>query len=245
MARYKLTIEYDGTDFVGWQRQINGLGVQQVIEEAIYNFSQETIQLFVSGRTDKGVHALGQVAHFDIAKPTTTHTIQHAVNFHLKKHRIRIIDVAEVAPDFHARFMAKSRNYLYRILERSAPPALDIDRVWHMHYCLDLNLMRKAAALLIGKHDFSTFRAALCQAKSPIKSLTLFEIEKHGQEIHFKVEAPSFLYHQVRNMVGTLVQVGLKKWTVGDFDVAFQSKDRTKGGPTAPPQGLYFIKANY
>jgi len=245
MARWKLTLEYDGTGFVGWQRQTNGLGVQQVVEEAITKFCGEQAPVFVAGRTDAGVHALGQVCHVDIAKDTTPDKIQGAVNFHLGEHRVSILSVEPVAADFHARFSAIQRAYLYRILDRRPPPALAQGHVWWVSYPLDVAAMNAAAQLLPGRRDFSTFRAANCQSDGPVKTLDELTATRVGEEIHVRARARSFLYHQVRNMVGTLKLVGEGKWTLDDFAAARDAADRTKGGPTAPPDGLYLTEVVY
>jgi tRNA pseudouridine38-40 synthase len=245
MARWKLTIEYDGTDFVGWQRQINGLAVQQVVEDAIFAFCGERSVIHVAGRTDAGVHAFGQVAHVDIVKQTYANTIRNALNFHLRLQRVSILSVAAVADDFHARFSALQRAYLYRILDRRPPPALAQGRVWWIATPLDADAMHAAAQLLPGKRDFSTFRAANCQADGPVKTLDVLTAERVGDEIHVRARARSFLYHQVRNMVGSLKLVGEGKWSLDDFRAARDAADRTKGGPTAPPAGLYLTEIVY
>jgi tRNA pseudouridine38-40 synthase len=245
MTRWKLTIEYDGTNFCGWQRQARDLSVQQTLEEAIEKFSNETITLHVAGRTDAGVHARGQVAHVDLAKETEADEIQGAINFHVKPHRIVIIKAETVPDDFHARFSAKSRTYRYVIANRRAPLALEADRAWHISKPLALPPMQQAASLLIGKHDFSTFRAQNCQAKSPVRTLDRLDIEQQDEIITITTQARSFLYHQVRNMVGTLTMVGSGAWSVDDFAKAFKATDRTKGGPTAPSCGLYFWEVEY
>lgn len=245
MARWKLTIEYDGGGFVGWQRQINGLAVQQVVEEAIEKFCGEAAQVFVAGRTDAGVHALAQVVHVDIAKDASADKIQGAVNFHLGEHRVSILRVEAVDADFHARFSAVQRAYLYRILDRRPPPALDRGHVWWVSHPLDVDAMHAAAQLLPGKRDFSTFRAANCQADSPVKTLDELTAMRVGAEIHVRARARSFLYHQVRNMVGSLKLVGEGKWSLDDFAAARDAADRTKGGPTAPPDGLYLTEVVY
>lgn len=245
MTRWKLTIEYDGTGFCGWQRQTHDLSVQQVIEEAIQKFAGETTVLHVAGRTDAGVHARGQVAHVDLARATNADEVQGALNFHVKPHRVAILNVEQSSEDFHARFSAKARTYKYTIINRRAPLALMADQAWHVARPLALDPMRKAAALLIGNHDFSTFRAHNCQAASPVKTLDLMDIEQDGAIITFTTRARSFLYHQVRNMVGTLAMAGTGQWSVGDFAAAFNAADRTKGGPTAPPQGLCFWEVAY
>lgn len=245
MARWKLTIEYDGTGLVGWQRQANGLGVQHVIEDAIFAFCGERTNVFAAGRTDAGVHALGQVAHVDIAKSADANTIRNAVNFYLNNHRLSILAVEAVDENFHARFSATQRAYLYRILDRRPPAALLRGYVWWISYPLDVEAMNEAASLLPGKRDFSTFRAANCQADGPVKTLDVLTAARVGDEIHVRARARSFLYHQVRNMVGTLKLVGEGKWTKDDVAQALAACDRTKGGPTAPPEGLYLTDVVY
>ncbi len=245
MTRYKLTIEYDGTHFCGWQRQQEHPSVQQTIEEAIQKFCGETVTLHVAGRTDAGVHARANVAHVDIAKETDANTVRDAINFHVKPHRVVIRETEAVSDEFHARFNAVARSYKYRVLNRRPPPALDIDHAWHIAKPLDVDAMQRAADLLIGHHDFSTFRAKDCQSNSPLKTMERFEISRDDENIVFFTRARSFLYHQVRNMVGTLGLVGSGQWTLDDFKTAFAAHDRTKGGPTAPPQGLVFWEVSY
>ncbi|MDD5587130.1 MAG: tRNA pseudouridine(38-40) synthase TruA [Alphaproteobacteria bacterium] len=245
MTRWKLTIEYDGTGFCGWQRQTHDFTVQQAVEEAVQKFSGETVALHVAGRTDTGVHARGQVAHFDLAKDTDADTVQGAINFHVRPHRIAILKVENAPDDFHARFSALARTYKYTIINRQAPLALMADQAWHVSRPLALEPMREAASLLIGKHDFSTFRAHNCQAQSPVKTLDLLEIERSGETLTLTTRARSFLYHQVRNVVGTLALVGTGQWSVADFAAAFKAADRTKGGPTAPAHGLCFWEVEY
>ena len=239
-TRWKLLIEYDGTGFCGWPRQADALTVQQVIEEAIHAFSGESVTLHVAGRTDTGVHALAQVAHFDLEKEVAAHTVCGAINFHVRPHRVTIVEAQAVPSSFHARFDAKARAYRYLVCNRSAPLALMAGRAWHVSRPLDVPVMQKAASLLIGKHDFSTFRASHCQANSPLRTLDQLEIHRDGELVIFFTKARSFLYHQVRNMVGTLTLVGAGQWTIADFENAFLAADRTRGGPTAPPDGLYF-----
>jgi len=245
MTRWKLTIEYNGTDFCGWQRQGHGTSVQQTLEEAIEKFCGEVVTTHVSGRTDAGVHALGQVAHADIAKPTTGDVVRDALNFHMRPHKVIILSAEEVPEAFHARFKALQRSYRYQILNRRAPSALLGDLAWHVHKNLNIPLMQEAADILIGKHDFSTFRAQHCQSNSPIRTLDSLTITRENELVMFDVKARSFLYHQVRNMVGTLNMVGTGVWSVADFRQAFEAKDRTKGGPTAPAHGLYFCGVTY
>lgn len=243
--RWKLTIEYDGTGFAGWQRQTHELSVQQVLEEAIQRFSGEAPRLHVAGRTDAGVHALGQVAHMDLSRQTSAHEIMGAINFHVRPHAVSILNVEPVSDAFHARFTALARSYRYVILNRVAPPTLETNRVWHVIKKLSLEPMQRGAQLLLGSHDFSTFRAQGCQAKSPFKTLDRLEVRRQGDHIIFETKARSFLYHQVRNMVGTLSLLGMGAWNINDFQQAFEAADRAKGGPTAPPQGLFFCAVDY
>lgn len=246
MTRWKLLIEYEGGGFCGWQRQENGPSVQQTIEDAIHKFSGETVKLYVAGRTDAGVHALGQVAHFDLEKETDAKTVEGAINFHVRPHRISILKAETAAPDFNARMSALSRVYRYLVVNRSAPLALMQGRAWLFPRPLTLAPMQEAARILIGrKMDFSTFRAQGCQANSPMRTLDRLDISQDGELFAFDVEARSFLYHQVRNMVGTLTLVGAGQWSVADFRAAFEAADRTRGGPTAPAEGLYFAAVRY
>lgn len=244
-TRWKLTIEYDGTDFCGWQRQTDCTSVQQVIEEAILAFSGEPAALFVAGRTDAGVHALAQVAHFDLDKEVKPHEVCGAINYFVRPHRVSILHAERVAPDFHARFDAKARSYRYLVVNRHAPLALSASRAWHYARPLQIEPMQEAASLLLGKHDFSTFRASHCQANSPIRTLDRMDVLRQDDLVVFETKARSFLYHQVRNMVGTLAMVGAGQWSVDNFAAAFAAADRTKGGPTAPPDGLYFQSVVY
>jgi len=245
MPRYRLTIEYDGTTLVGWQRQNTGPSVQQALEEAAFGFCQHAIKMTAAGRTDAGVHALGQVVHVDFPNAYKTDTVRDALNYHLKGHPVTVLSATQVPDDFHARFSATGRSYLYRILSRRTPPALDIARVWWVPIKLDVDAMAQGAALFLGSHDFTTFRASECQAKSPVKTLDVLEITRHGDEIHARAEARSFLHHQVRNMVGTLKLVGEGKWQPGDITRALEAKNRAKGGPTAPASGLYLTSVRY
>ncbi len=249
MQRYKLTIEYDGAGFVGWQRQKNGLGVQEAIEQAIEKFCGEAVTVFGSGRTDAGVHALAQIAHFDIEKETDGGTVRDALNHHLKGGTVSVLSAEAVSEEFHARFSAEQRAYVYRIVSRRAPITYDRGLVWWVPVKLDVEAMQEASQLLLGKHDFSTFRAAECQADGPVKTLDAIRVERidysGGDEIQIHVRAKSFLYHQVRNFAGALKLVGEGRWSVDDFKQAFEAADRTKGGPTAPPEGLYFVEVVY
>ena len=245
MPRYKLTIEYDGTGLVGWQRQANGLSVQGALETAITRFCGERTTIHGAGRTDAGVHALAQTAHLDLTRAVAPEVLRSAVNHHLRPAAISVL-AAEAAPDeFDARLSATGRIYLYRILNRRAPPALERGRVWRVAPLLDVDAMREGARHLIGHHDFSTFRDSLCQAKSPLKTLDALELRRSGEEIHIEARARSFLHHQVRNMAGTLKLVGLGRWHPDDVARALAARDRRAGGPTAPPEGLYLVEICY
>lgn len=243
--RYKLFIEYDGTSFCGWQRQKDGLSVQQIIEDALKTIFKEEITLFGSGRTDAGVHAYEQVAHFDATTEITLYKLRESLNALVRPHPISIKNVEIASNDFHARFDAKKRIYFYKILNTPYPPSLLKNRVWWYKYPLNVDAMNEAAQLLIGKHDFSTFRASECQAKSPIKTLDFINLTKENDLITMEIQARSFLHHQVRNIIGSLVLVGAGKWSIEDFKKAFEAKDRRAGGPTAPAEGLYFAKILY
>ncbi|MDD3371299.1 MAG: tRNA pseudouridine(38-40) synthase TruA [Alphaproteobacteria bacterium] len=244
-TRWKLTIEYDGSGFSGWQKQANAISVQSVLEEALSRFSAEDVSTFVAGRTDARVHANGQVAHVDLEKETTGEVVRDAVNFYLKPHKVSVLSAEAMGPEFHARLNARRRSYRYRILNRRPPLTYQTDYAWHVVPHLDEIAMQRAADILIGKHDFSTFRASNCQANSPLRTLDTLKVSREDDEIWILAEARSFLYHQVRNMVGTLGLVGNGNWSLDDFRAAFEACDRTKGGPTAPPQGLYFWGVYY
>lgn len=244
-TRFKLLVEYDGSTLVGWQRQENGPSVQQAIEEAILKTTGETVTIHGAGRTDAGVHALGQVAHADITYKIAPARLSEALNFYLRPAPVAIL-AAEVAPaDFHARFSATGRAYRYRIINRRPPLTVDLGHAWHVKSPLDAAVMHEAAQLLIGSHDFTTFRATECQAKSPIKTLDRLDIRRLGEEIEVIAEARSFLHHQVRNIVGTLSLVGMGKWSEERLSIALAARDRTKGGPTAPADGLYLTHIRY
>ena len=254
LQRWKLTLEYQGTDYAGWQRQEEGIpSVQEEIETAIEKFCGQFCRLHVAGRTDAGVHAHGQVAHFDLDygdRPLDGYNLAKAINAHLGERRIAILKADKVADDFHARFNAVNKLYTYRIVARLAPPSFDKDVVWWMRRDLDGAAMQQAASFLLGQHDFTSFRAAECQSKSPIKTLDRLDIDLlpfsgEGTEYRFLVEARSFLHHQVRNMVGTLVQVGLGKWSPETVRDILSAKDRTKGGMTAPSTGLSLSRVDY
>lgn len=255
MTRWKLTIEYVGTNYSGWQRQEEGVpSVQAAIEAAIKKFCQQDITIHVAGRTDAGVHAKGQVAHFDLDYGTRKlegFDLMKALNAHLKPQPVGIIKAETVPDDFHARFNAKNKLYQYRILNRSAFPTFEQGLVWHFKRPLDVAAMKEAAKHLLGHHDFTTFRDSECQAKSPERTLDRLEItdkdydESGGREILIEAEARSFLHHMMRNITGTLVMVGEGKWKPGDVKTALEARDRTKGGPTAPPDGLTLVRVDY
>jgi tRNA pseudouridine38-40 synthase len=245
VPRYKLTLEYDGRGLVGWQRQPQGLSVQEALEAAIAKFCGQTVAVCGAGRTDAGVHALGQAAHFDLTREAPPDVVSSALNHFLRPAAIAVLR-AELAPDgFDARSSALYRRYCYRILNRRAPPALERGRVWQISPPLDCEAMREAARLLVGRHDFSTFRDSLCQAKSPVKTLDLLAVSRCGEEIHIAARARSFLHRQVRNMVGTLTLVGLRRWGPEDVARALAARDRKAGGPTAPAEGLYLVEVGY
>ncbi len=245
MPRYRLTLEYDGTPFVGWQVQALGISVQGRLTEAIHKFCGENVALRGAGRTDAGVHAQAQVAHFDLAREWPEETVRAAVNFHLKPDPIAVLDCVLVSPEFDARFSAIARHYRYRILARPAPPVLDRDRVWWVPQPLSAEAMCTAAAALVGRHDFTTFRAAGCQARSPVKTLDRLDIAAAGDEIVIEAFARSFLHNQVRSMVGSLKLVGEGKWSADDLAAALAAKDRAACGPVAPARGLYLMKVDY
>ena len=247
MTRYKMTIEYDGTNLVGWQKQQEGNSVQSLLETALYNFTRQNIDIFAAGRTDAGVHALAQVAHFDLDTNMELFRMREAFNAHLRDMQapVAVLDIEPVSDDFHSRFSAKGRGYIYRILNRRARTVLLENRVWHVGFPLDVDKMRQGAKYLLGHHDFSSFRGAGCQALSPVKTLDKLDIEVHGDEIDFIVEARSFLYHQVRNMVGTLKMVGDNHLTPEDVKTILESRRRAEAGVTAPACGLYLSKIMY
>lgn len=252
ITRYKLTIEYRGSDYSGWQRQPDVPSIQQAIEEAIHKFSGQSAELTVAGRTDAGVHATGQVAHVDLdefTKPMDEFAIMKAINAHLRPQPISIIEVETVDEDFHARFSATNKLYQYRIINRPAFLTIDDGIAWQIGKPLNVTAMQEGAKYLLGHHDFTTFRDSECQAKSPMKTLDRLDLTKKlypgGCEILVETEGKSFLHHQVRNMVGTLSLVGLRKWQPNDIKTALEQKDRTKGGPTAPSDGLYLVRVEY
>ncbi|WP_374653311.1 tRNA pseudouridine(38-40) synthase TruA [Dongia sp.] len=245
MTRFRLTLEYDGGPFVGWQRQDNGPSIQQALEEAVLATVQEACLVYGAGRTDAGVHALGQVAHVDIGKPIEPNRLMAAINFHVKPQPIAVTSCEIAADDFHARFSATGRAYLYRIVNRRAPLTLDRGQAWLLSVPLDAAAMHRAAQRLVGRHDFTSFRATLCQAQSPVKTLDRLDVMRQGEEIQVIAEARSFLHHQVRNMVGTLRLVGEGKWSADDVTAALEARDRSASGPTSPPDGLYLTRVSY
>ena len=245
MPRYRLLLEYDGAPFCGWQRQADRLSVQQALEEAIARFSGEAVTTQAAGRTDSGVHALGQVVHFDLAREWDPFRIREALNHHLKPHPVAVLEAAAVSAEFEARFSATARHYEYRILNRRARPALDVGRVWHVPVPLDADAMHAAAQLLLGKHDFTTFRAAECQANSPLRTLDVLSVSQQAEMIVVTAQARSFLHHQVRSMVGSLKLVGEGKWQPRDARTALDARDRSRCGPMAPPVGLYLTRVDY
>ena len=245
MPRYRVTLEYDGTPFVGWQVQAEGLSVQGRLAQAIARFSGESPMPRGAGRTDAGVHALGQVAHFDLARAWPTDTVRDAVNFHLKPEPVVVRDCAVVPDSFDARFSATARHYRYRILARRAPSALDSDRVWWVPQPMNAAAMAAAAQVLVGRHDFTTFRAAGCQSRSPVKTLDRLAVTRAGEEILIEASARSFLHNQVRSMVGSLKLVGEGKWTAADLAAALSAANRAACGPVAPARGLYLVQVDY
>jgi tRNA pseudouridine38-40 synthase len=245
VTRWRLTIEYDGAPFMGWQRQDHGPSVQQTLEQAIERMTGEQAQFTAAGRTDAGVHALAMPAHVDVMKSLTPHRLREGLNALVRPHPVSVLEVAEAAGDWHARFSCIGRRYLYRILNRRAPPALDAGRVWHIAVPLDAEAMAQGASHLIGRHDFTTFRSAQCQSDSPVKALDTLEVRRVGEEIHVTAAARSFLHHQVRSMVGCLAMVGRGQWQPRDILKALEARDRSALGFNAPPQGLYFVDAIY
>ena len=243
MARYKINVEYDVTDLIGWQENIQGPSVQSLLQDAIFKFCGERVVVYSAGRTDAGVHALSMVAHFDLEKDTVPETIMRAMNFYLINDPVSVLNCEKVSDDFHSRFSCVKRNYKYVVLNRAAPVVLQRNRVWWVPQKLDVEKIKIAAQKLIGKHDFTSFRAAQCQSKSPIKTLDSCTITQNGDEIIFEFSARSFLHHQVRNMVGTLVEIGMGKDL--DIDKIFDAKNRSAAGINAPASGLYFVRADY
>jgi len=245
MTRWRLTVEYDGGPFVGWQRQAFGESVQETLERAIGTMTGERVAVHGAGRTDAGVHALAMEAHADIAKPLSEHRLREGINALVRPSPVSALAVVPVADDWHARFSCRERRYRYRILNRRAPPAVERGKVWHIAAPLDLQAMVAGAAQLVGTHDFTTFRSIHCQSANPVKSLDVLTVERVGKEVHVSAAARSFLHHQVRSMVGCLALVGRGRWTPGDIGGALAARDRAALGLNAPPDGLYFVGADY
>jgi tRNA pseudouridine38-40 synthase len=245
MPRYRLLLEYDGGPYHGFQAQAGLASVQASLERAIAAFASVPATLYVAGRTDAGVHATGQVAHFDLERHWRPQVVRDAINAHLVPEPIAVIEADEVAPDFHARFSAKGRRYLYRILNRRAPPGLDRGRVWHIKKPIDAERMHAAAQVLVGHHDFTTFRDVNCQAKSPMKTLDLVRVWREDEEVRLEFASRSFLHRQVRSMAGSLADVGAGRWTAEGLRAALQAADRARCGQVAPAQGLYLTKVEY
>jgi tRNA pseudouridine38-40 synthase len=245
LPRYKLTIEYDGEPFAGWQTQPNGPSVQAALEDAVKALTGSHTTVQGAGRTDAGVHAWGQVAHVDLERVWEPGILRNALNAHLRPNPVSVLSAERASDDFHARFSATRRHYLYRIATRPAPLALERGRAWWVPMALDAKAMNTAAQALVGHHDFTTFRAAECQAKSPVKTLDRLDVAQAGDLIEIRAEARSFLHHQVRSMVGSLKLVGEGKWSADDLAHALAAADRSRCGPVAPPQGLYLVKVEY
>lgn len=245
MPRYKLVLEYDGTPFVGWQIQDNGPSVQGTLTAALTAFCGDAVTVSGAGRTDAGVHACAQVAHVDLLRNWDTDTVRDALNAHLRPHPIAVLSAERVPESFDARFSAVRRHYLYRIVNRRADLALERGRAWRVPRPLDAVAMQGAARRLLGRHDFTTFRSTECQAKSPLKTLDRLDVAREGDAIDIRASARSFLHHQVRSMVGSLVLVGEGKWTADDLSAALEARDRAACGPVAPPEGLYLVRVDY
>ena len=245
MPRYRLLVEYDGRPYCGFQAQATLPSVQGAIEAAVTAFSGQTIRIAAAGRTDTGVHATGQVVQVDLERDWPAQTVMNALNAHLTHEAVSILDCQIAEGDWHARFSANERRYLYRILNRRGPPALDQGKVWHVKKPLDAEAMNAAAQVLVGLHDFTTFRDMRCQAKSPLKTLDIARVRRVGEEVLLDFEARSFLHRQVRSMTGTLVEVGIGRWTVDDVREALEARDRTACGPVAPADGLYLVGVGY
>lgn len=245
MPRYKLTIEYDGTPFCGWQRQDNGQSVQGTLEAAVLAFCGDEATVGGAGRTDSGVHARGQVAHVDLSKDWPEDTVRDAINAHARTWPVAVLSAERVADDFDARFSATKRYYEYRLIDRRPPLTLEAHRVWQVPRPLDHNAMQIAAQALVGRHDFTTFRAAECQAKSAVKTLDRIEVEREGHAVVLRVSARSFLHHQVRSITGSLKLVGEERWTADDLKAALEARDRSRCGALAPSCGLYLMRVDY
>lgn len=247
MPRFRLDIEYDGGPYAGWQRQADRHSVQAAIEQAVERFCGEAASLRGAGRTDAGVHATGQVAHIDLAKDWRPDTVRDAVNAHLAQagERVAVLAATAVSDDFDARFSARARHYLYRIANRRAPPALDKGKVWWVPKRLDAEAMHEAAKVLLGRHDFTTFRSTQCQADSPLRTLDRLDVARDGDAVEIRASARSFLHNQVRSMVGSLKRVGEGAWTAGDLEAALDARDRAACGQVAPPDGLFLVRVDY
>ena len=245
MTRWRLTIEYDGGPFMGWQRQDHGPSVQQTLEEALERMTGERAACTAAGRTDAGVHALAMPVHVDVQRELTPHRLREGLNALVRPQPVSVLEVEQVADNWHARFSCVGRSYVYRILNRRAPPALDRGRVWHIAVPLDVDAMREGAAMLVGRHDFTTFRSVHCQSDSPVKTLDRLEVSRVGEEIHVQAAARSFLHHQVRSMVGCLALIGRGQWRPDGIRKALEARDRAALGLNAPPHGLYFVEAVY
>jgi tRNA pseudouridine38-40 synthase len=245
MPRYRLTLEYDGTPFFGWQYQPEDASVQGAMENALSAFTAERVAVRGAGRTDAGVHALGQDAHIDLVRDWDPGKLREALNFHLRPAPVAVLRVVKVPETFDARFSATARHYVYRILNRRAPPALDRNRVWWVAFPLDAAAMHEAAQSILGHHDFTTFRATACQAKSPMRTLERLDVTRIGDEIRIDASARSFLHNQVRSLVGSLKQVGAGRWPPTQLRQALDARDRAACGPVAPPTGLYLARVDY
>ena len=245
MPRYQIKVEYDGTNFVGWQYQKNGLSIQEILQKAIFQFSKEKITVTGAGRTDAGVHATGQVAHFDLKKKVKKKIFLLGVNHYIKNRLVTILNIKKVNNKFHSRFDAKERTYQYVIINRQSPLALQKNKAWHIRKKLDLKAMKKGAKLLLGTHDFSTFRSSSCGAKSPVRTLKKISVKKDKERLILKFTSKSFLQQQVRSMIGCIKFLGESKWKIDDFKNSFKSKKRSNCAPPAPSCGLYLTKISY
>jgi tRNA pseudouridine38-40 synthase len=245
LFRYKLTLEFFGTGLVGWQRQDVGTSVQSILTEAAEKFCHAAVIFHGAGRTDAGVHALGMVCHVDMPRDYPAYKVMDALNYHLKWRPVSVLSSERVGPDFEARFSAVKRHYRYHIINRRAPLTFQADRAWHVKFPLDAELMHRAAQTLVGHHDFTTFRSVDCQAKSPLKTLDQLDVWREGENIYVEASARSFLHHQVRSMVGSLYYVGRGKWTIAQLQKSLIARDRRTLAHNAPPEGLYFLSADY
>lgn len=247
MPRFKMTVEYDGTPYVGWQKQENGHSVQAALEGAILSLTQETVTIRGAGRTDSGVHALGQVVHADLSREWAPHKLRNAVNAHLmmREEKVSVLEVDRVSDDFDARFSALRRHYLYRVISRRSPLAVEAKRAWWVSKDLDHEAMHAAAQMLVGHHDFTTFRSVHCQAKSPVRTLDRLDVTRTGELIEIRASAQSFLHNQIRSFAGTLKLAGEGKMSPDDVRAALEARDRAACGPVAPPDGLYFMQVDY